>query len=208
LKIICYTDHQIFERFHKYKAKERFSKSKALTLKELRTLHPGDFVTHSDYGIGRFAGLEKIEIGGKQQEAIRLVYRDDDLLYVSIHALHKISRYSGKEGGPPLMNKLGSGDWDTKKKKVKKQVKDIAKELIGLYAKRKSAPGFAFSKDSFLQVELESSFIYEDTPDQAKATADVKEDMESPHPMDRLVCGDVGFGKTEVAIRAAIPCLL
>jgi transcription-repair coupling factor (superfamily II helicase) len=203
LKLVCYTDHQIFERFHRYKAKEKFSKSKALTLKELRTLHPGDFVTHVDYGVGRFAGLEKVEVAGKQQEAIRLVYRDDDLLYVSIHALHKISRYSGKEGGPPQMSKLGSGEWDTKKKKVKKQVKDIAKELISLYAKRKTAPGFAFSKDSFLQAELESSFIYEDTPDQAKATADVKEDMESPHPMDRLVCGDVGFGKTEVAIRAA-----
>lgn len=203
LKLTCYSDHQIFERFHKYKTKEKFSKSKALTLKELRTLHPGDFVTHMDYGIGRFAGLEKVEVGGKQQEAIRLVYRDDDLLYVSIHALHKISRYSGKEGGPPQMSKLGSGDWDTKKKKVKKQVKDIAKELISLYAKRKSAPGFAFTKDTFLQVELESSFVYEDTPDQAKATADVKEDMETPHPMDRLVCGDVGFGKTEIAIRAA-----
>ncbi|MFN3403335.1 MAG: transcription-repair coupling factor [Cytophagaceae bacterium] len=203
LKLVCYTDHQIFERYLRYKTKERFSKSKALTLKELRSLQPGDYVVHADYGIGRFAGMEKVDVGGRQQEAIRLVYRDDDLLYVSIHALHKISKYSGKEGGPPAMSKLGSGDWDSKKKKVKKQVKDIAKELINLYAKRKAAPGFAFGKDNFLQAELESSFIYEDTPDQAKATSNVKEDMEKPHPMDRLVCGDVGFGKTEVAIRAA-----
>jgi transcription-repair coupling factor (superfamily II helicase) len=202
-KVVCYTDHQIFDRFHRYKSKAKYSKSKSLTLKELRTLHPGDYVTHADYGVGRFAGLEKVDVGGRLQEAIRLVFRDDDLLYASIHALHKISRYSGKEGGPPQMSKLGSGDWDTKKQKVKKKVKDIAKELISLYAKRKAAPGFSFSKDSFLQVELESSFIYEDTPDQAKATADVKEDMEQAHPMDRLVCGDVGFGKTEVAIRAA-----
>jgi transcription-repair coupling factor (superfamily II helicase) len=202
-KVLCYTDHQIFDRFHRYKSKAKHSKSKALTLKELRTLHPGDYVTHSDYGVGRFAGLEKVDVGGKLQEAIRLVFRDDDLLYASIHALHKISRYSGKEGGPPQMSKLGSGDWDTKKQKIKKKVKDIAKELISLYAKRKAAPGFSFSKDSFLQVELESSFIYEDTLDQAKATSAVKEDMEQAHPMDRLVCGDVGFGKTEVAIRAA-----
>jgi transcription-repair coupling factor (superfamily II helicase) len=203
VKISCYTDHQIFDRFHRYKSKAKYSKSKSITLKELRTLHPGDYISHMDYGIARFAGLEKVEVGGRQQEAIRLVFRDDDLLYISIHALHKISRYSGKEGGPPQMTKLGSGDWDTKKQKVKKKVKDIAKELISLYAKRKAAPGFAYSKDSFMQAELESSFIYEDTPDQAKATADVKEDMQQPHPMDRLVCGDVGFGKTEVAIRAA-----
>lgn len=203
LKLVCYTDHQIFEKYHRYKTKEKFSKSKAMTLKELRTLHPGDFVVHSDYGVGRFAGLEKVEVGGRQQEAIRLVYRDDDLLYVSIHALHKISKYTGKEGTPPPISKLGSGEWDTKKKRVKKQVKDIAKELISLYAKRKAAPGFKFDRDTFLQAELESSFIYEDTPDQAKATADVKADMELPHPMDRLVCGDVGFGKTEVAVRAA-----
>ena len=203
IKLACYTDHQIFERFHRYKAKEKYSKSKSLTLKELRALHPGDYVTHMDYGIARFVGLEKIETGGHHQEAIRLVFKDDDLLCVSIHALHKISKYSGKEGGPPQVSKLGSGEWDTKKQRVKKKVKDIAKELISLYAKRKAAPGFAYSQDSYLQAELESSFIYEDTPDQAKATADVKEDMEQPHPMDRLVCGDVGFGKTEVAIRAA-----
>ncbi|MGV3588301.1 MAG: transcription-repair coupling factor [Adhaeribacter sp.] len=202
-KIALYTDHQLFERYYKYKTKEKFSKSKALTLKELRALHPGDYVTHVDYGIGRFAGLEKVDVGGRMQEAIRLVYRDDDLLYVSIHALHKISKYTGKEGTPPTMSKLGSPEWENKKSRVKKKVKDIAEELIKLYAKRKSAPGYAYTRDGFLQAELESSFIYEDTPDQGKATEDVKADMEQPHPMDRLVCGDVGFGKTEVAIRAA-----
>ncbi len=203
LKVLCYTDHQIFERFHRYRAKEKFTKSKALTLRELYTLQPGDFVTHIDYGIAKFAGLEKRDVNGHDQEAIRLVYRDDDLLYVSIHSLHKISKYSGKEGTPPVMSKLGTQEWETKKSKVKKRVKDIAKELIELYAKRKTAPGFAYSQDGFLQAELESSFIYEDTPDQAKATEDVKKDMQNPHPMDRLVCGDVGFGKTEVAVRAA-----
>jgi transcription-repair coupling factor (superfamily II helicase) len=203
LKITCYTDHQIFERFHRYRAKEKFTKSKALTLRELQTLQPGDFVTHIDYGIGKFAGLEKKQVNGHDQEAIRLVFRDDDLLYVSIHSLHKISKYAGKEGAPPIISKLGSQEWENKKNKAKKRVKDIAKELIELYAKRKSAPGYAFNADGFLQAELESSFIYEDTPDQAKATEDVKRDMQSPHPMDRLVCGDVGFGKTEVAIRAA-----
>jgi transcription-repair coupling factor (superfamily II helicase) len=202
-KISCYTDHQIFERYHRAKTKEKFSKSKALTLKELQTLQAGDYVTHIDHGIGRFAGLEKVDAGGRMQEAIRLVYRDNDLLYVSIHSLHKISRYTGKEGSPPVMSKLGSPEWENKKSKVKKKVKDIAHELIKLYAKRKTAPGFAFSSDGVLQTELESSFIYDDTPDQATATADVKADMEQPHPMDRLVCGDVGFGKTEVAIRAA-----
>ena len=203
LKIVCYTDHQIFERFHRYHAKEKFSKSKALTFRELQTMVPGDFVTHIDYGIGKFAGLEKKQVNGRDQESIRLVFRDDDLLYVSIHSLHKISKYSGKDGTPPAISKLGSDEWENKKAKVRKKVKDIAKELIDLYAKRKQAPGLAFAPDGFLQAELESSFIYEDTPDQAKATEDVKRDMELPHPMDRLVCGDVGFGKTEVAIRAA-----
>lgn len=203
LKLVCYTDHQIFERFHRYRAREKFSKSKALTLRELQSLQPGDFVTHIDYGIAKFAGLEKRDVNGHEQEAIRLVYRDDDLLYVSIHALHKISKYSGKEGSPPVISKLGTQEWETKKSKVKKRVKDIAKELIELYAKRKSAPGFSFPADGFLQAELETSFMYEDTPDQARATEDVKRDMEQAHPMDRLVCGDVGFGKTEVAIRAA-----
>jgi len=203
LNIACYTDHQLFERFHRYKTKDKHSKSKALTLKELRTLQPGDFVTHIDYGIGKFAGLEKREVNGKEQEAIRLIYRDDDLLYVSIHSLHKISKYTGKEGTHPSISKLGSQEWENKKKSVKKKVADIAKDLINLYAKRKQAPGYAFEKDSYLQAELESSFVYEDTPDQASATEAVKEDMEQQHPMDRLVCGDVGFGKTEVAIRAA-----
>lgn len=203
LKIVCYTDHQIFERYHRFRAKEKFSKSKALTLRELATLSPGDFVTHIDYGVAKFAGLEKREVNGHEQEAIRLVFRDDDLLYVSIHALHKIAKYSGKEGTPPPISKLGSQEWETKKSKVKKRVKDIAKELIDLYAKRKTAPGFAYTPDGFLQAELESSFMYEDTPDQARATEDVKKDMQQPHPMDRLVCGDVGFGKTEVAVRAA-----
>ena len=202
-EILCYTDHQLFDRFHKYKTKTKHSKSKALTLKELRSLQPGDYVTHIDHGIARFAGMEKVDVNGKMQESIRLVYRDDDLLYVSVHSIHKISKYAGKEGEPPSISKLGSPEWENKKKKVKGKVKDIAKDLINLYAKRKTASGFAYDKDGFLQAELESSFIYEDTPDQAKATDDVKADMELPHPMDRLVCGDVGFGKTEVAIRAA-----
>ncbi len=202
-EILCYTDHQLFDRFHKYKSKAKHSKSKALTLKELRSLHPGDYVAHIDHGIGRFAGMEKKEVNGKLQESIRLVYRDDDLLYVSVHSLHKISKYTGKEGAAPAMSKLGSQEWENKKKRVKGKVKDIAKDLISLYAKRKNAPGFAFAQDGFMQAELESSFLYEDTPDQAMATEHVKNDMELSHPMDRLVCGDVGFGKTEVAIRAA-----
>lgn len=203
LKVACYTDHQIFARFHKYRLKEKFSKSKAITLKELKSLHPGDFVTHVDYGIGRFAGMERKDVNGKEQEAIRLIYRDNDLLYVSVHNLHKIAKYTGKEGTPPAMSKLGSGEWEAKKSRVKKQLKDIAHELIALYAKRRQAPGFQFSPDNYMQAELESSFIYEDTPDQATAISSVKDDMEKGHPMDRLVCGDVGFGKTEVAIRAA-----
>lgn len=203
LKLVCYTDHQIFDRYYKYRVRDKFSKSKALTLRELKTLQPGDYVTHVDHGIGRFAGLEKVDVGGREQEAIRLIYRDNDVLLVSIHSLHKIAKYSGKEGGPPTMSKLGSQEWELKKSRVRKQIKDIAKELIALYAKRRTSPGYAYSRDTFLQAELESSFIYEDTPDQAKATTDVKADMEQPHPMDRLVCGDVGFGKTEVAIRAA-----
>jgi len=202
-KVACYTDHQIFDRYHRFKVRDKFSKSKALTLKELKSLQTGDFVTHIDYGIGRFVGLEKIIVGEKEQEAVRLIYRDNDILLVNIHSLHKIAKYSGKEGTPPTMSKLGSGEWENKKSKVKRQVKDIAKELISLYAKRRLSPGFQFSKDGFMQAELESSFLYEDTPDQAKATGDVKDDMEKPYPMDRLVCGDVGFGKTEIAIRAA-----
>ena len=202
-KLVCYTDHQLFERFHRYKSKSKPTASKALTLKEIKALHPGDYVVHVDYGVGRFAGLEKVDVSGNMQEAVRLIFRDDDLLYVNIHSLHKISKYSGQEGQAPSMSKLGSPDWENKKARAKKQVKDIAKDLIALYAKRRSAPGVAFSRDSVLQVELESSFLYEDTPDQAASTADVKADMEKSYPMDRLVCGDVGFGKTEVAIRAA-----
>ena len=207
-RVLCYTDHQLFERYHKYKTKRRFSKSKALTLNELQALQPGDYVTHIDHGVGRFAGLDKIEVNGNRQEAMRIIYRDDDILYVSIYSLHKISKYSGSEGQPPSLSKLGSPEWANKKKRVKKKVKDIAKDLINLYAKRKASPGYAFSPDNYMQAELESSFIFEDTPDQASATADVKKDMELPHPMDRLVCGDVGFGKTEVAIRAAFKSVL
>jgi transcription-repair coupling factor (superfamily II helicase) len=206
LKVACYTDHQIFERFHRFRLKDKQSRSKALTLKELSTLQTGDYVTHIDHGIGRFAGLVKKSPGknsNKSQEAVRLIYKDNDILYVNIHAIHKISKYSGKEGLAPSMNKLGSPEWENRKSRAKKKVADIARDLINLYAKRKEVPGYAFSADSFMQVELESSFLFEDTPDQAKATLDVKEDMELRHPMDRLVCGDVGFGKTEVAIRAA-----
>ncbi|MBO4308117.1 MAG: transcription-repair coupling factor [Bacteroidales bacterium] len=202
-KVLCYTDHEIFERYHKYTVHDLQQNREALTLKELFELKPGDYVTHIDYGVGRFSGLEKIENNGKQQEVIRLVYKNNDTLYISIHGLHKISRYVGKEGVAPTMNRLGSNTWQVLKQKTKKQVKDIAKDLITLYAKRKASPGFSFSPDSYLQSELEASFMYEDTPDQLKATIDVKGDMESRHPMDRLVCGDVGFGKTEVAIRAA-----
>ena len=202
-RVVMYTDHQIFDRFHRIKQKERFSKSKALTLKELKSLQAGDFVVHIDFGIGRFAGLEKVQVAGKQQEGIRIIYKDNDSLIVSIHQLHKITKYAGKEGTPPPISKLGSEEWENKKSRVKKKVKDIARDLIQLYARRKSANGFAYTPDGYLQAELESSFMYEDTPDQAKAPADMKVDMEKPYPMDRLICGDVGFGKTEIAIRAA-----
>lgn len=203
LKLVCYTDHQIFQRYHKYKVKQAFSKNKALTLKTLRELQPGDYVTHIDHGVGMYSGLQKIDANGKMQEAVRIIYKDKDLLYVNISSLHKISKYSGKEGTVPKMNKLGSDVWNKLKDKTKKQVKDIATDLIKLYAQRKSLKGFAHSPDNYMQTELEASFIYEDTPDQNKATVDVKRDMEKPSPMDRLVCGDVGFGKTEIAIRAA-----
>jgi len=202
-KIICYTDHQIFQRYHKYNVKQAYSKGKALTLRALRELTPGDYVTHIDHGVGVYSGLQKIEVNGNMQEAIRILYRDNDVLYVNINSLHKISKYTGKEGTLPRVNKLGSDAWQKLKNKTKKQVKDIAADLIKLYAKRKASEGFAFTTDSYLQTELEASFFYEDTPDQAKATADVKRDMEAPSPMDRLVCGDVGFGKTEIAVRAA-----
>lgn len=202
-KLACYTDHQIFDRYYKYKRKKGYERSQAITLKELRDLKPGDYITHIDHGVGKYAGLEKVEVNGKTQEMIRLVYADNDLLYVNINSLNRISKYSGKEGTVPKMNKLGTDAWDKLKKTTKRKVKDIARDLIKLYAKRKAQTGNAFSPDTYLQNELEASFLYEDTPDQEKATNDVKRDMESPHPMDRLVCGDVGFGKTEVAIRAA-----
>ena len=208
LKALCYTDHEIFQRYHKYRIKQAFSKNKALTLKTLRELQPGDYVTHIDHGVGIYSGLEKIEANGRLQEAVRIVYKDKDLLYVNISSLHKISKYSGKEGTVPKMNKLGSDVWNKLKERTKKQVKDIATDLIKLYAQRKSLKGFAHSPDSYMQTELEASFIYEDTPDQNKAVLDVKNDMEKPSPMDRLVCGDVGFGKTEVAIRASFKTCL
>ena len=203
LKIICYTDHQIFQRYHKYRVKQAFSKNKALTLKMLRDLQPGDFVTHIDHGVGRYSGLQKLEVNGKMQEAVRIIYKDSDILYVNINSLHKISKYTGKEGSVPKINKLGSDVWNKLKEKTKIKVKEIAFDLIKLYAQRKAEQGFQHMPDNYMQTELEASFIYEDTPDQSKATADVKKDMESPSPMDRLVCGDVGFGKTEIAIRAA-----
>jgi transcription-repair coupling factor (superfamily II helicase) len=205
LKLALYTDHQIFERYHRYRLKEGFRRNaQALTLKELTQLKPGDLVVHIDHGVGVFSGLETIDAGGSMQEAIRLKYRDNDILYVGIHSLHRVSKYSGEESGKaPNISKLGSPAWKNLKEKTKAKVKALAFDLIKLYAQRKSKPGFAFQPDNYLQHELEASFIYEDTPDQLKATQDVKRDMEKPTPMDRLVCGDVGFGKTEVAIRAA-----
>jgi transcription-repair coupling factor (superfamily II helicase) len=202
-QIACYTDHQIFERYHKFSIKNGYSKKQTITLKELNTLAVGDYVTHIDHGIGKFGGLQKIQVEGKTQEAIKLVYADNDIVYVSIHSLHKISKYNGKDGAPPKIYKLGSGAWKALKLKTKARVKHIAFNLIQLYAKRRLEKGFRYAPDSYLQAELESSFIYEDTPDQTKSTQEVKADMESDRPMDRLVCGDVGFGKTEVAIRAA-----
>ncbi|MCK4639097.1 MAG: transcription-repair coupling factor, partial [Bacteroidales bacterium] len=203
LKIACYTDHQIFERYHRFFLKDGYKTKQAVTLKEMYDLKPGDFVTHIDHGIGKFDGLEKIENNGKQQEAIRLVYKNNDLLYVSIHSLHRIAKYVGKEGKAPSLNKLGSNVWNRLKNRTKQRVKDIAKDLIKLYAERKLTEGFQFSHDTYLQHELEASFIFEDTPDQLKATIDIKKDLEQNYPMDRLICGDVGFGKTEIAIRAA-----
>jgi transcription-repair coupling factor (superfamily II helicase) len=202
-KIVCYTDHQIFQRYHKYKVKQAYSKSKAITLRTLRDMQPGDYVTHIDHGVGVYSGLQKIDVNGLMQEAVRIIYKDSDILYVNINSLHKISKYTGKEGAPPKINKLGSDAWVKLKDKTKAKVKEIAFDLIKLYAQRKAQAGFAFTPDNYMQYELEASFIYEETLDQAKAIADVKKDMETPSPMDRLVCGDVGFGKTEVAIRAA-----
>jgi transcription-repair coupling factor (superfamily II helicase) len=203
LKIACLTDHQIFQRFHAFKLRTGFTKEQALNVRLIRELQPGDYVTHIDHGIGKYSGLQKIEIGGQMQEAVRLVYKNNDILYVSIHSLHKISKYVGKEGEAPQLSKIGSDAWKQLKARTKKKIKDIAAELIKLYAKRRAAPGHAFPPDGYLQNELEASFIYEDTPDQVTSTQDVKADMEKAYPMDRLICGDVGFGKTEVAIRAA-----
>jgi len=207
-KIACYTDHQIFERFHKYKLRKGFTKDQALNLKMLRELHVGDFVTHIDHGVGRYSGLEKITVSGHTQESVRLIYKNNDVLYVSINMLHKISKFVGKEGIAPKLSKIGSESWKNLKRRTKKKVKDIAKELIKLYAQRKASKGHAFPEDGYLQNELEASFIYEDTPDQLTATKDVKEDMQKPYPMDRLICGDVGFGKTEIAIRAAFKAVV
>ena len=203
IKIAFTTEHQLFDKYYRPRGRQKYSSQTSLTIRELKHLKPGDFVTHIDHGIGRFAGLEKMEVQGVLQEVVRIVYKDNDLLYVSVNSLHKISKYTGKEGSPPTMHKLGSPQWDKQKKATKKKVKDIARELIALYAKRKAQQGYAFGPDNYLQMELEASFFYEDTPDQAKAVEETKRDMESPQPMDRLVCGDVGFGKTEVAMRAA-----
>ncbi len=208
LKVVCYTDHQIFQRYHKYRVKQAYNKNKALTLKTLRDLQPGDFVTHIDHGVGTYSGLQKLEVNGRLQEAVRIIYKDSDILYVNINSLHKISKYTGKEGTVPKVNKLGSDVWNRLKEKTKTKVKEIAFDLIKLYAQRKAQHGFAFAPDNYMQAELEASFIYEDTPDQATSVADVKRDMEQSSPMDRLVCGDVGFGKTEVAIRAAFKAVL
>ncbi|MEZ4919155.1 MAG: transcription-repair coupling factor [Saprospiraceae bacterium] len=203
LHISCLTDHQIFQRFHQYKLRSGFTREQAMNVRMIRELQPGDYVTHIDHGIGKFSGLQKIEIGGQMQEAVRLVYKNNDILYVSIHSLHKISKYIGKEGDHPKLSKIGSDAWKQLKARTKKKIKDIAADLIKLYAKRRAAEGHAFPPDGYLQNELEASFMYEDTPDQYKSTQDVKADMEKAYPMDRLICGDVGFGKTEIAVRAA-----
>ncbi|MBO7635059.1 MAG: transcription-repair coupling factor [Paludibacteraceae bacterium] len=204
-RLCCYTDHQIFDRYHKYSLRSDRARSgqASLTLKDLNSFKPGDYVVHIDHGVARFGGLIQVDVNGKKQEVIKLLYKNDDLLLVSIHSLHKISKYKSKEGSEPTINKLGTGAWQTLKERTKKKVKDIARDLIALYAKRREEKGYAFSPDTFLQSELEASFIYEDTPDQLKTTKEVKQDMERDLPMDRLVCGDVGFGKTEIAIRAA-----
>lgn len=203
LKIVCFTDHQFFERYHKFHLKNGYAKKQTITLKELNSLQVGDYVTHIDHGIGKFGGLQKIDVEGQKQEAIKLIYGDNDILYLSIHSLHKISKYTGKDGKPPKIYKLGSGAWKALKQKTKTRLKQLAFDLIALYAKRKAEKGHSFAPDSYLQHELEASFIYEDTPDQFTATQDVKADMESDRSMDRLICGDVGFGKTEIAVRAA-----
>ncbi|MEE0974115.1 MAG: transcription-repair coupling factor, partial [Muribaculaceae bacterium] len=204
-RMCVFTDHQIFDRFHKYNLKSDRARSGklALSLKELSAIEVGDYIVHVDHGVGKFAGLYRTEVNGRVQEMIKLIYQNDDIIFVSIHALHKLAKYRGKEGVPPKINKLGSGAWNKVKERTKSKLKDIARDLIKLYAARKEEQGHSFSPDSYLQQELEASFIYEDTPDQLSTTQAVKADMESPRPMDRLVCGDVGFGKTEIAIRAA-----
>lgn len=202
-KLCVYTDHQFFEKYHRFSIRDRYRKSEQFTLKEVYDLQPGDYVVHIDHGVGIYRGLEKMEIDGKVQEAIRLEYKEGDTLYISIHSLHKITKYVGKDGTPPSLHRIGSGTWERLKEKTKRRVKEIAIDLIKLYAQRKARKGYAFSPDSYLQTELEASFIYEDTPDQVKSLTEVKSDMESEHPMDRLICGDVGFGKTEIALRAA-----
>jgi transcription-repair coupling factor (superfamily II helicase) len=210
LHVAFFTDHQLFDRFHKYNLKSEKARSGkiVLSLKELQQFQQGDYVVHIDHGIGKFGGLIRTEINGKIQEVIKMTFLNDDIIFVSIHSLHKISKYKGKENETPRLNKLGSGTWENLKERTKKKVKDIAKDLITLYSKRRNDRGFAFSADTYLQKELEASFIYEDTPDQLKATNDVKRDMENIRPMDRLICGDVGFGKTEVAIRAAFKAVV
>ena len=202
-KLCVYTDHQFFEKYQRFSVRDRYRKSEQFTLKEIYDLQPGDYVVHIDHGVGIYRGLEKLEVGGKEQEAIKLEYKEGDALYISIHSLHKISKYVGKDGTPPSLHRIGSGTWERLKEKTKKRVKEIAIDLIKLYAKRKAQKGFAYAPDTYLQTELEASFIYEDTADQIKSLTEVKADMESEHPMDRLICGDVGFGKTEIAIRAA-----
>ncbi len=202
-RIACYTDHQIFERYHRFNIRDGHHSKEALTLKEIYNLTPGDYVTHIDHGIGKYDGLETIDLNGKKQEALRIIYKESDLLYVSIHSLHRISKYIGKEGTAPTLNRLGTNAWNKLKEKTKSRVKDIAKELIKLYAERRLCKGFAYSPDTYMQNEFEASFMYEDTPDQLKSTSDLKKDMEAEFPMDRLICGDVGFGKTEIAVRAA-----
>lgn len=203
LKIEVLTDHQIFQRYHQYKIRQGFNKDQAMNVRVLRELAPGDYVTHIDHGIAIFAGLQTIEIAGQKQEAVRLNFKNNDIVYVSIHTLHKISKYLGKEGEQPQLSKLGSDAWKQLKARTKRKIKDIAAELIKLYASRRAAKGHAFPPDGYLQTELEASFVYEDTPDQFRSTQEVKADMEKEYPMDRLICGDVGFGKTEVAVRAA-----
>ena len=202
-KICVYTDHQFFEKYHRFIIRDKYKRSEAFTLKELYDLQIGDYVVHIDHGIGVYQGLAKMEMNGREQEVIKLVYKDNDLLFISIHSLHKISKYVGKDGAPPVIHRLGSGVWERTKERTKTRVKELVINLVKLYASRKTNKGFSFSPDSYLQAELEASFIWEDTPDQLKTTHDIKKDMESEKPMDRLICGDVGFGKTEIAIRAA-----